>query len=135
MMFFPTLAASVLASAGFAAAANFSVLVGANGLTFEPNNITGAVAGDTVEFLFYPKNHTVTQSTFAAPCSPMTSPAAGVDSGFLPVQADATERPAWSFTIQDASAPLWFYCAQGQHCAEGMVFAVNPTAEKSIDAF
>ncbi|TRM62550.1 hypothetical protein BD626DRAFT_50837 [Schizophyllum amplum] len=134
-MYFATLAASVLASASLAAAANFSVLVGANGLTFEPNNITGAVAGDTVEFLFYPKNHTVTQSTFAAPCSPMSSPAAGVDSGFLPVQADATERPAWSFTIQDASAPLWFYCAQGQHCVEGMVFAVNPTEEKSMDMF
>lgn len=30
-----------------------------------------AEPGDTVAFKFYPKNHTVTQSTFDAPCSPL----------------------------------------------------------------
>lgn len=116
----------------FASAKLITVNVGDAGLAFNPPSIT-AVEGDTVQFQFYPKNHTVTQSTFAAPCTAM---AGGGDSGFLAVAANATEIPVWSFTLNNASAPLWFYCAQGTHCsAGGMVFAVNPTAEKSFEAF
>lgn len=112
-------------------AETITVNVGETGLTFTPNAVTAAV-GDVVNFQFFPKNHTVTQSTFAAPCQKL---ATGVDSGYQPVTtADAT-IPVWSFTVENASAPLWFYCAQGTHCTAGMVFAINPTAEKSFDAF
>ncbi|TFY75208.1 hypothetical protein EWM64_g8805 [Hericium alpestre] len=91
-------------------AADFQVLVGNNGgLTYDPPQVTGAVVGDTVSFVFMPKNHTVTQSTFAAPCQSMAN---GIDSGFQPVAAGATNLPSWSFTVNDTSAPLWFYCAQ-----------------------
>ena len=76
-----------------------------------------------------PISQTVTQSTFAAPCTPKyvyipllldlfidlqnhrTNPA-GVNSGFQPVASGATSFPEWSFTVQNASAPLWFYCEQ-----------------------
>lgn len=59
------------------------------------------------------KNHSVTQSSFANPCVTLTTPTAGIDSGFLPVNVTtATSFPQWSFTVQNASAPLWFYCAQ-----------------------
>ncbi|KIY71235.1 Cupredoxin [Cylindrobasidium torrendii FP15055 ss-10] len=124
-------AITALAVASLASAATIDVKAGADGLTFTPNSVTAAV-GDTINFEFYPKNHTLTQSTFANPCTAMDG---GVDSGFVPVTADATEHPVWSLTVQNASAPLWFYCAQGPHCKMGMVFAINPTEEKSIDKF
>jgi len=122
--------AVAFASVGLASAATFIVQVGANnGLTYDPPSVNASV-GDTVAFQFVAKNHSVTQSTFAAPCTK-----SGVDSGFFPVQANASVIPQWSFTLNNASAPLWFFCAQTGHCGQGMVFAVNPTAAKSFEAF
>ncbi|KAH8106878.1 Cupredoxin [Cristinia sonorae] len=132
---------SILAALPFIGAAlaqtNHVVLVGANGtLTYSPSEITAA-AGDTVSFQFLSKNHTVTQSTFTSPCSNMTNPdgSLGVDSGFQAVPAGATQFQQWTITVNNASAPMWFYCRQANHCAQGMVFAINPTAAKSFDAF
>lgn len=130
-------AAFLVSAAAVASAANVTVLVGDGGLVFNPTSVN-VNAGDTINFEFRAKNHSVTQSTFANPCAKQTTPAPGIDSGFQPVAAGATTFPTWSITIQNASAPLWFYCAQtapANHCNAGMVFAVNPTAEKSFDAF
>ncbi|PBK74984.1 Cupredoxin [Armillaria solidipes] len=125
----------IAAIASIASAANITVKVGENsGLTFDPTSVTAAV-GDVVQFEFLAKNHTVTQSTFAVPCEKMTTPTEGVDSGYVPVANGTTAFPTWSFTVNNASAPLWFYCAQTGHCAKGMVFAINPTANKSFAAF
>jgi len=131
---------ALLASAAVASAADIQVKVGdANSLTFSPSSVTAA-SGDTINFTFLSKNHSVTQSTFASPCQVMTTPKAGIDSGFQAVPTGATKLPQWSFTLDDASAaaPLWFFCAQTNpvvHCNQGMVFAVNPTQAKSFDAF
>lgn len=122
--------AAALSVVATVSAETFTVLVGENGgLTYNPTSVNASV-GDTIAFQFVAKNHTVTQSTFANPCT-----ASGVDSGFFPVNASATEIPEWSFTLNNASAPLWFFCAQTGHCEKGMVFAVNPTAAKSFEAF
>ncbi|KLO10557.1 hypothetical protein SCHPADRAFT_878002 [Schizopora paradoxa] len=122
--------AAIPAFIAAASAVTHTVLVGENqGLTYNPSSVTAA-EGDVIAFQFVAKNHSVTQSTFAAPCTK-----SGVDSGFFPVSANATVVPQWSFTLNNASAPLWFYCAQTGHCGQGMVFAVNPTAAKSFDAF
>lgn len=116
-------------------AEQFTVIVGKdNGLTYDPPFVT-AKNGDVVAFQFVSKNHTVTQSTFANPCQRMTTPTQGVDSGYMPVAAGATAFPQWSITINNASNPLWFYCAQQPHCTRGMVFAINPTADKTFDQF
>lgn len=133
-MRFSTAAAILLPVASVYAQTTTTVLVGDGGLTFTPETITAAV-GDTVIFEFRGGNHTVTQSTFAAPCSVMTTPKAGIDSGFVPVAAGATEFSQWSITVDNATAPLWFYCKQGNHCQQGMVFSVNPTADKTHEAF
>ncbi|THH26602.1 hypothetical protein EUX98_g7585 [Antrodiella citrinella] len=116
---------------------NHVVLVGANGtLTYSPAQIQASV-GDTVSFQFVSKNHTVTQSTFAAPCSNTTNPdgTPGVDSGFQFVEANATAFQQWTITVNNASTPMWFYCRQTGHCGMGMVFAINPTAAKTFEAF
>jgi hypothetical protein len=76
----------------------------------------------------------------------------GVDSGFQPVAANATNVPSFTVTV-NATTPLWFFCHQTgydylifrmilkadhvcySHCEQGMVFAINPTANKSFAAF
>ena len=72
-----------------------------------------------IQFQFLDKNHTVTQSTFAAPCSNITDATTGavtgVDSGYQFVDPAATSFPVWQITINNASAPLWFYCRQAKY--------------------
>lgn len=124
----PAGATSVVQGAG----ATHSVQVGgAAGLAYSPSEIKAAV-GDMVIFTFMSQNHTVTQSTFDAPCDPM---AAGMDSGFQP-NKDNSVVPAPQVAMQVMTdKPLWFYCAQTGHCGKGMVFSINPTAEKTQAIF
>ncbi|KAJ1309885.1 hypothetical protein OPQ81_006647 [Rhizoctonia solani] len=115
------------------------VIVGGPGqLTYTPSCLWPAV-GDIVNFEFHEKNHTATQSSFAEPCKKLTD-AAGVqnafDSGYHPVAAGTTSGfPVMSFNVTD-DKPKWFYCAQGNHCSAGMVFAINPPREgNTFEAF
>jgi len=123
-------ALAAIAAATSASAINTQVTVGNGGLVFTPNSVNASV-GDTIEFLYYPKNHTVTQSSFTAPCQPLAN---GVDSGFQPVSANATQVPSFTVTV-NVTTPLWFFCRQTGHCESGMVFAINPTVNKTFDAF
>lgn len=112
-----------------------TVIVGGNGtLTFDPSEIQVA-AGDMVAFEFHSKNHSATQSSFTEPCTYN----GGVNSGFMaisPALADGTGPfPTWTIIVQNASIPMWFFCAQVGHCSKGMVFAINPTDAKPFDAF
>jgi hypothetical protein len=128
-------AVAALATVVYVSAKDFPVTVGAGALAFSPNQITGAVKGDTVTFELHPKNHSVTQSTFANPCQ--LAPG-GSHSGFMVTDPAATQFSKYQITIENDTAPLWFMCAQtvgAVHCHMGMVFAVNPTADKSFEAF
>jgi len=123
-----------------AATNDHKVIVGGPGkLVFTPPNIT-AKAGDTITFQFQQKNHTVTQSTFGNPCksiaSTSTSGQVGFDSGFKPVADGVTTFPTYTIQVNDTQ-PIWAFCAQGNHCAQGMVFAVNTveTGPNTFDAF
>ena len=115
---------------------NFNVLVGGvNGLQYSPNQVE-ALPGDTISFVFGTRNHTLTQSTFADPCKAMDG---GANSGFLTSSndletTDTSGSPVVQYTVVDTT-PRWFFCAQGNHCAKGMVFAVNANANKSFSAF
>ncbi|KAF7338082.1 hypothetical protein MVEN_02032700 [Mycena venus] len=135
-----SLAVAALAPVLSASAADILVLVGAGGqLAFSPSNVTANV-GDTIAFQFQGKNHSVTQSTFANPCQIQTTPAQGIDSGFQFVDNTSSTLPQWSFTVDNTSAPLWFFCAQtnpANHCQKGMVFSVNanPNSPKSFAVF
>ena len=106
-------AASVNAQAG----ATIKVTVGAGGvLQYSPNNLVAAV-GTAVEFDFFPKNHTVTQSSFANPCHPLSG---GFFSGFVPTK-DSPSGTSFTIIVNDTK-PIWFYCGQttGNHCQSGM---------------
>ncbi|KAH7065845.1 Cupredoxin [Paraphoma chrysanthemicola] len=134
MLFSNIFAATALV--GSAIAANHVVVVSNKtaGLTFKPDSLEAA-QGDTVTFKFWPKNHSVAQSTFAQPCQPMNN---GFWSGYVPTTS--TESLAnWTFTyeVTNASAPVWFYCTQGRHCQGGMVGVINPpkTGERTLAAY
>lgn len=123
MLFSSIFAATTLVGAAVAENHFVSVANKTGGLVFVPDSLTAA-EGDTVTFRFWPKNHSVAQSTFAQPCSPMNN---GFWSGFVPTSSQ--EKVAnWTFTyeVKNASAPVWFYCTQGQHCQAGMVGVINP---------
>ncbi|PGH02118.1 hypothetical protein GX51_04822 [Blastomyces parvus] len=108
------------------------VIVGGEaGLVFKPETINAAI-GDMVIFDFLSQNHTATQSTFDQPCVRM---AEGIDSGFMP-NPNNTVNPAPNMQFQVTTLdPVWMFCGQGKHCEQGMVFSINPTAEKSQARF
>ncbi|KAF9524559.1 Cupredoxin [Crepidotus variabilis] len=124
---------SFLLAAPLALAATIDVSVGPNGnFVYQPESVI-AQAGDTINFTFNPKNHTVTQSSFDTPCSGLDG---GFKTGFIPVGTGSTDSR--QFTVPASTGPLWFYCGQVGHCAAGMVFAINAPAEgdpKSFSAF
>jgi len=130
MLLLNTAAALAIFAGTAVQAATWSVDVGAGGNTFTPSNLTGAASADIVVFTFKGGSHTVTQSTFADPCNPLTG---GVDSNAMPYSGTGTP-PTFNYTV-NGTGPAWFYCKTGTHCKSGMVFAVNPTAEKTYDAF
>ena len=75
-------AASTTTSAPSASSSPNVVTVGANGvLAFSPDNLKVDV-GETVTFRFMAKNHTVTQSSFANPCTPLGESSANGLAGF-----------------------------------------------------
>ncbi|KAN0129615.1 Cupredoxin [Lactarius tabidus] len=127
------LASAILAigAATSASADDHQVTVGANSsLTFNPTSVT-AQANDTITFVFSPRNHTVTQSNFTAPCLSLEG---GVDSGFEPVSSNTTEVVSFTITVNDTN-PSWWYCRQMGHCKAGMVFAINPTTNQTFEKF
>jgi len=92
-------------------------------LKFNPPNITAPV-GTLVTF-YFPNtglNHSVTQSTFANPCTYLaanttSSSPAGFDSGL---------QSASMFTINVTDTnPVWYFCKHVSHCSLGMVGSIN----------
>ncbi|CAE6479332.1 unnamed protein product [Rhizoctonia solani] len=111
----------------------YKVTVGALGqLRYDPEYVYAEV-GDYVKFIFQPKNHTVTESSFDDPCNAIDG---GFLTGFVPVPENQTsDFPTRNFKVID-DKPHWFYCGQIGHCPAGMVFAVNPPKEgNTFDKF
>jgi len=140
---------------------DYRIIVGGATLTFQPPNIT-AKPGDTITFEFQQKNHSVTQSSFSAPCQKLALSSGGKQIGFdsglyvifphiisciahahvginlisMPVAPDATTFPTFTIQVND-TAPIWVYCRQTGHCGQGMVFAANADecSPQSFEAF
>jgi len=102
-------------------------------IVFSAPNITAPV-GTLVTFWFPGGSlaHSVTQSSFAAPCTYLEATAntsAGFDSGLT---------NSVQFTINITSTePIWYHCKQVEHCGLGMVGAINaPTnTSNTFEAF
>jgi plastocyanin len=133
--FTPAFGLALLAVANAAVIHDIQVGDASGALTYTPEAIS-AQPGDQVVFHFHQKNHTATQSSFADPCGLKDG---GIDSGFMPVAANATTFPTWTVTINNTQ-PTWFYCKQAaktaaSHCGAGMVFAVNCGQDGSPNSF
>jgi plastocyanin len=97
-------------------------------LRFIPDTVY-ALPGEVVQFQFNPKNHSIVQSTFDRPCTPiqqvMANKTDAINSGFMP--SNGTIKPVYSVMVKDTN-PIWAYCSQGNHCQMGMVMVINPPA-------
>ncbi|KIW85049.1 hypothetical protein Z517_00437 [Fonsecaea pedrosoi CBS 271.37] len=113
----------------------------ANGsLKYFPDKVTAPV-GSVVQFQFHPKNHTVTESSFAEPCKPIASNLTsatrpGLKSGFVPVTGSEPFTPVYNVLVNDTK-PIWIYCGQTNHCAKGMAMVINQndSSPNTIDAY
>ncbi|KAL2267207.1 hypothetical protein VTJ83DRAFT_4484 [Remersonia thermophila] len=114
----PLLAAS-------ARAAHYEVTVGQGGqLRFDPEVVHASI-GDTIRYNFFAKNHSLVESSFAAPCEPLEE---GIFSGFVPTDSENTpSATSFTVTVRDTK-PHWLYCSQGKHCQSGMAHVINPPA-------
>jgi plastocyanin len=103
-----------------------------NTLTFNPANLTVS-NGSTVTF-FFPTaiTHSVTQSSFAAPCTYLAATSdtsGGFDSGL-------TAAKQFTITVTDDTKPIWFHCKMAKHCGQGMVGSINaPSTGNTFEAF
>jgi len=117
-------AAHAVPSAPADTAGFVNVAVGFQGkFVFNPAN-TSAPVGTIVTF-YFPSGiaHSVTQSSFAAPCTYLAASgntSAGFDSGLQ-------TAVQFSINITD-DQPIWFHCKQVKHCGLGMVGSINAPA-------
>jgi len=88
------------------------------GLLYDPPYINAKV-GERISFIFHPKNHTVTQSSFDAPCTPLYN---GTDTGFIPVAlgTQSKDLPTREFIVGDMD-PIWIHCRQGETLRQATV--------------
>ncbi|KAJ7085418.1 hypothetical protein B0H15DRAFT_783002, partial [Mycena belliarum] len=97
------------------------VTVGVEGSFFSPPTVSARL-NDIVSFVFGGDVHSVTQSTFAAPCVRL---AGGFDSGIVGRGADFSKPPPiWNLLITNDSEPIWLFCEASiptSHCESGMV--------------
>ncbi|KAK5657610.1 hypothetical protein OQA88_3189 [Cercophora sp. LCS_1] len=117
----------LLALAATATAASHRIDVGKSGFTFTPDSVTAAI-GDTLEFYFVGGTHDAVTGDYGAPCTPNASGerfSSGVQTG------SATNKNVFKVTV-NTTAPLYYYCSVGAHCANGMVAAINPSADKTV---
>jgi plastocyanin len=135
-MFFSVATLALALSVASVSAETHYVKVGGDDLLFSPEAIFANV-GDQVVFEFHAKNHSVTQSSLAQPCSKVDG---GFDSGLMPVPANQTDNfPTYTITVNDTK-PIWAYCKQGvktpaSHCGKGMIFSVNCGPDGAPNSF
>ncbi|KAI5118454.1 hypothetical protein M0805_006273 [Coniferiporia weirii] len=134
-MFLATSLFLITFSVSAAGQATHTVIVGVEASLYDPPT-TDALEGDTITFIFGGVIHGVTQSSFAAPCSPIPG---GFSSGLTGIEGNASaQAPVWNLQIANASEPIWFFCEATQpesHCQNGMVGAINPPSADMFVAF
>ncbi|KAF7924384.1 uncharacterized protein EAE98_007435 [Botrytis deweyae] len=121
-------------SASKTAVTTHVVSVGADGLNYDPRELTADV-GDIIEFRFYPLNHSVARAEYKQPCIPYEDTGAGKIgfwSGFEPTAIVSNNPPIFNLRINDTE-PIFFYCSAPGACQEGMVGVINANATQTFD--
>ncbi|EAS34054.3 extracellular serine-rich protein [Coccidioides immitis RS] len=101
-----------------------------------PHTIKADV-GDVIEFEFYPRNHSVVQADYLAPCVPATGRYfySGIFNSFDEEDGMLVGKPpTWKLTVNDTK-PTFFYCTAIDSCiVNGMVGVINPNESMTWDA-
>jgi plastocyanin len=112
-----------------------SVQAGKGGFKFSPEVIQ-ANPGDTVQFLFYPSNHSVVRSDYKYPCLPYEDVGwnrTGFFSGFHFLENTTSAQPTFSVLVNDTK-PIWFYCSAPNACIEYlMIGVINPGYTQTLE--
>jgi len=107
---------------------------GKKGIGFDPSVIHPQV-GDVIAFEFRSGQHSVVQSTFDNPCTPLSG---GIDTGVQTVDdglaVDAPGLPQVRVTVNNTD-PIWLFDQAGGQCKNGGVLAVNPSDSQTGAAF
>ncbi|GLB44608.1 hypothetical protein LshimejAT787_1702350 [Lyophyllum shimeji] len=107
---------------------------GKKGVGFDPS-VIHPVFGDTIKWEFRSGQHSVVQSTFDNPCTPMPG---GLNTGVFTVSdslaVDAPGLPSYSVQV-NGTDPAWFFDEASGQCNQGAVLAVNPTTTQTAEAF
>ncbi|KAL2850754.1 hypothetical protein BJY01DRAFT_245306 [Aspergillus pseudoustus] len=97
---------------------------------YVPRTLTANV-GDLVIFEFYPRNHSVVQADWRAPCVPADGDYffSGIKNDFEEVNGQVVGRlPTWNLTVE-SEEPMFFYCTGTVSCiGNGMVGVINPNS-------
>ncbi|KAH8728955.1 hypothetical protein GQ44DRAFT_768822 [Phaeosphaeriaceae sp. PMI808] len=121
-------------STSSAAAQTHTIQVGLADHKFKPE-VTEAQVGDTVEFRFYPTNHSIVRAEYGYPCIPyeMTGPNKnGFFSGFNAIDKVIDDPPKYTVKIND-TLPIFFYCSATGSCINyAMVGVINANSSTPI---
>jgi plastocyanin len=101
------------------------VSVSGNGNVFSPDRVT-ALPGEMVQFQFRAGNHSVVQSNFDNPCTPISQHTnqTGIFSNYADTSASGDMIPTFTVNVTNTT-PMWFYCSQARHCQSGMSMVIN----------
>ncbi|KAF2874411.1 hypothetical protein BDV95DRAFT_332171 [Massariosphaeria phaeospora] len=102
---------------------------------FSPDSIR-AEAGDIIEFVFFPPNHSVARAEFKDPCVPYELydkiNKVGFFSGFQINTEQTVEPPKWRLPINDTKT-VFFYCSAAGSCTDfKMVGVINPDSPDAL---
>ncbi|KAB5581275.1 hypothetical protein GE09DRAFT_937114, partial [Coniochaeta sp. 2T2.1] len=114
----------------------WTILVGAEGFKFTPNEIRNASVGDILEFRLYPGNHTVARSDFGSPCLPYEYTGLnrqGFFSGYIGPQVISNDLPRLRVRVNDTDPIFFYYTAPGSCFQQHMIGVVNPNATETLD--
>ncbi|SMR64316.1 unnamed protein product [Zymoseptoria tritici ST99CH_3D1] len=100
-------------------------MVMTDGIAFSPSSVSNVASGDEISVTFSTQiPHNIISSTFDAPCT--YNEAGGV--------ASLTYKKGEVFVFKvNSTDPQWFYCSVGDHCNEGMIFAINPSSTETVE--
>ncbi|KAL4781807.1 hypothetical protein BJX76DRAFT_349889 [Aspergillus varians] len=96
-----------------------------------------ANVGDLIVFEFYPRNHSVVQADWKAPCMPADGDYffSGIKNDFKEVNGQVVGKlPTWNWTVEK-DEPTFFYCTGTDSCiVNGMVGVINPNTTRTWES-
>ncbi|KAH9878771.1 hypothetical protein IAQ61_002045 [Plenodomus lingam] len=111
-----------------------TITAGNGGFRFTPQEISNVSIGDTINFEFWPPDHSVARADFGSACVPYEYTGKNRTGFWSTTQwvKDASEITHWNLLI-NSTEPIFFYCAAPNSCiGEHMVGVINPNSTHTL---